>query len=352
MEYVRLSSLDLSDSIGKRVNVIFMVKALDIRPQKNGGEFITLIMKDRTKEKEAKIFGVSDAIKKLVQEGLVYKAQVDVSKYDRSSDGIGCVIYSIEASNIRPEQLADWSPYLSHASDIVGKALSMMNEGVYKDIAYELLYRNWDKLVIWVGGKSIHHTELGSLLTHTAEVVETAIKLADIYNGVYGSRFINMDLLIAGALLHDIGKIKELDVDISSGISNYSINSLFMNHIVFGVIQVHDCASKLGYNIDSEEVKLLEHVICAHHGKLEYGSPVKPAIPEATIVSISDGVSAEMWIYNRELSKLSGGEASSSWSNGKLSSIYKEIDKGKERMDGREIDDVERQCNEESRIVI
>lgn len=350
MDYVRLSNIDFKGSIGKRVDTVFIVKSFDIRPQKNGGEFMTLILKDKAVEKEAKIFSITDRVKQIVKEGLVYRGKLDISKYSRSPDGIGCILYSIESSEIMPEQLAEWNPYLGRASDIIGKALSMMREGIYKAIAYELLYTQWDKLVLWAGGKSRHHTELGSLLAHTAEVTDTAIQIGLVYKKVYGESFINMDLLIAGAMLHDIGKLNELSIDKASGNVSYTVDSVFKSHIITGLLEIHDCANKLGYNADSEEVKLLEHLILSHHGKLEYGSPVKPAVPEAAILHISDGISAEMWVYNREMSKMQGGEVHSSWSNGQISSVYKEVLKGINKKEIR--DGVEEQCEEESIIMI
>lgn len=350
MEYSRLSSIDFKESIGKRIDTVFIVKSFDIRPQKNGGEFMSIVMKDRGIEKEAKIFSITDRVKHLVKEGLVYRGKLDISRYSRSSDGIGCVLYSIEASDILPEQLAEWNPYLGRASDVVGKALTLMREGVYKAITYELLYNQWDKLVLWAGGKSMHHTELGSLLAHTAEVTETAIQIGLVYRGVYGEQFINMDLLIAGALLHDIGKIKELEIDKSSGNVSYTLDSVFRSHVISGLLEIHDCAHKLGYDIESEEIKLLEHLIISHHGKLEYGSPSKPVVPEATILHISDGLSADMWVYNREMNKIHGGESSSSWSGGQLNSVYKEVLKGIDKKESK--DEVEKQCEEESVIMI
>jgi len=132
--------------------------------------------------------------------------------------------------------------------------------------------------------KSVHHGFIGGLLEHTLSVVS----LCDYYCKVYP--ILNRDLLLTAAMLHDIGKTEELS---PFPMNDYTDDGQLLGHIMIGAERIHDKAGEIpGFpkKLESE----LKHCILAHHGELEYGSPKKPALPEALALNLADNTDAKM----------------------------------------------------------
>ncbi len=132
--------------------------------------------------------------------------------------------------------------------------------------------------------KSVHHSFSGGLLEHTLSVV----KFCDYMAGAYP--ILNRDLLIAAAMCHDIGKIKELSVFPKN---DYTDDGQLLGHIVIGVEMIGAAIAAIP-DFPPKLAAELKHCIVAHHGELEYGSPKKPAIPEAFALNFADLADARM----------------------------------------------------------
>lgn len=123
--------------------------------------------------------------------------------------------------------------------------------------------------------------------------------------------FLSLDLLLSGILFHDIGKTVELN-DVKD--CGYSTKGKLIGHIGIGAYMVDEIAEKTGHK-GSEEVDLLKHLILAHHGKLEWGSPVEPRIPESVALHMIDHMDAMFYSQFKQLKDVAPGE----WtSNNKL----------------------------------
>lgn len=347
MEYTRLRDVKLEDKISQRVFICFVLRNKVVREQRDGvTKFVTFDMVDREKAVDAKIFGVDDKMLEILTEGCVYNAAVDVKPYAKSKTGYSCIIYNIEKSDLSPESFADWASDLDGQAKIVQTAIEDTIETYYGKIAYAVLLRYWGKFSRWQAASGQHHTQLGGLITHTAEVVHQCEILADYYNYKYGDTFINKPLLLQAALLHDVCKCDELEVDVQSGQTKYSTYATLQTHImgILEVVAVEAFNQKIGYQVQKtdditgeeiplkqdeqleeeiEAVKLLQHVLAAHHGKLEFGSPITPNTPEAYILNVADELSAVMYKFNREFSEIEPGTAQTKW-NGTMTSYYKD----------------------------
>ena len=132
--------------------------------------------------------------------------------------------------------------------------------------------------------KTIHHSFIGGLLEHTLGVT----KLADNFATNYP--FLNRDLLITSAILHDIGKTKELS---PLPENDYTEEGNFLGHIVIGTDMVSLEISKIE-NFPKDLELQLKHCILSHHGELEHGSPKKPALAEAIALNFADNMDAKM----------------------------------------------------------
>ena len=161
----------------------------------------------------------------------------------------------------------------------------------------------YDAFVHNPAGMKLHHAYIGGLLQHSVDVTELAVAMADRIENV------DKDLVIAGALLHDIGKIKEISAEIGFPYTNAG---RFMGHIAMTSLMVQEAALKL--NMPAQRLEQLQHILLSHHGENEKGSPVACATREAFIVHYADEINAVMnqfeqregngaWEYNRMLGR-------------------------------------------------
>lgn len=146
---------------------------------------------------------------------------------------------------------------------------------------------------------SIHHDMRGGLLYHTFRMVYNALYVSKVYTTL------NLELLVCGTALHDIGKLTELDTD-ELGSADYSVDGRLFGHAVIGMEMVSEESKKGPYN--EEEVRQLRHMIASHHGSLEYGAITTPATPEAFILHELDMIDSRMYIFEKEMGKVDPGE--------------------------------------------
>lgn len=149
----------------------------------------------------------------------------------------------------------------------------------------EAIYTSYEKeLATAVSAKKVHHAYVGGHLQHSLEVTKLSLAIVDTLQ--LSEAIVNRDLLIAGSLIHDLGKLRTYEV--SGPVIDYNDDGLLLDHIVKGI-----CMLKEHETPDNEKlVRILTHIIASHHGKLEYGSPITPKLLEAQIISFADGISA------------------------------------------------------------
>jgi 3'-5' exoribonuclease len=141
------------------------------------------------------------------------------------------------------------------------------------------------KLELTPGSVNGHHAKLGGLLLHVFEVTSIA-------RGTAKTMGANTDLVVAGALLHDIGKVEAYGID--GGIFANTPCGLLLGHVVLGCLMLERRMAALGHRVCTEGQLLdLQHMILSHHGSLEFGSPVQPMTTEAEIVHWADEASAK-----------------------------------------------------------
>ena len=137
--------------------------------------------------------------------------------------------------------------------------------GVYGMLVCTLLEENREKLITWAAGKSVHHNIRGGLLYHTYTMLQSASQLYKVYKNILP---LDRDLLFAGVILHDIGKVRELSCSSIMSI-DYTPDGNLLGHLFIGAEMVGECARKLG--LPEEKTLLLQHMLLSHHGKREMG---------------------------------------------------------------------------------
>lgn len=165
----------------------------------------------------------------------------------------------------------------------------------------------WEQFVRNPAAKSFHHAYIGGLLEHSVDVAETSLAIAATVPGT------DRDMVIAGALLHDIGKIDEISPDIGFA---YTEAGHLLGHITSGVLLIDAVASRVQFLSEADRKSLL-HIVLSHHGSREKGSPVGYATQEAVIVHYADEMNAvlqqfsttgekegQLWSYNKMLGSM------------------------------------------------
>jgi 3'-5' exoribonuclease len=163
--------------------------------------------------------------------------------------------------------------------------------------------RYGDRLRIWPAALSVHHAYRGGLLEHVLKLAEVGEVLARAYDA-------DADLLLAAAVLHDLGKVEELMYD---GATTYTPRGNLIGHITLGVSMVRDAVREIdGFPLDLQT--RIEHLIVSHHGAREHGSPVEPMSVEAFIFSAMDDLDATLHQVRRHVQNDRG--------DGELTSYY------------------------------
>ncbi len=295
----RLKLKDLRS--GNTYQTALMIREITEKKDKNGRAYLVVKMSDG--EDEADMF-VWDASAEGFQmkPGNVCNVTVSVTQYnDRPSyslknlsiDPSLRVIDFVPSAPVDPEVL--YAECLEKIEGMKNDQLKRLTKAIYTD------YR--DKLVWWGAAKAVHHTRTGELLWHVVRMERMAEEAAKQYE--YADR----DLLISGILLHDIGKLFELETS-EFGITDYTIPGQLCGHAFLGAEVIRKYAQKT--DLSPELTRLLVHIILSHHGKAEYGAVTKPATIEAAIVHYLDMMDSHLYIYEKEYERVPPGSLSDS----------------------------------------
>lgn len=190
-----------------------------------------------------------------------------------------------------------------HYQELIKLLKGFKNE-VYRDITIHLLEKYEDAFLHYPAAIYIHHNVYGGLFWHSYTLVKNILAIQDNYN--YAN--VDWELLISGAILHDLGKVIEIN---NIAANDYSLEGKLLGHISLGNSQVVKAAHELGFinyetGLQNQSVTLLEHLILASHGKHDFGSPIEPHTLEAIILSTFDNLDARIYRTNEELSKING----------------------------------------------
>lgn len=180
------------------------------------------------------------------------------------------------------------------------KKVNEFKDEELKAIVKDIMLTNREALEVYPAAYRLHHAIVGGLMLHTASIVEMAEKTCEVYPNI------NREILLSGAILHDVAKTFEMQTGKTGLCSGYTVGGELIGHLVKGAIFIDETAKKLG--IDSEKVTLLEHMILSHHGVPEYGSPVRPMFLEAEILSTLDALDATIFEINNATGKVEAGE--------------------------------------------
>ena len=158
----------------------------------------------------------------------------------------------------------------------------------------------WEKFKDWPAAVTHHHAYVGGLLEHSVATTRISNYIAKAYRSL-GMK-IDMDLVTAGALLHDIGKLEAYTLNPAP---NIVTAGNIIDHVALGYRILSNLADEYGLGKKDQKLSLaLAHIILSHHGSKEFGSPVLPATPEALIVSAADDLDFKLFCWQESVSVL------------------------------------------------
>jgi len=183
--------------------------------------------------------------------------------------------------------------------DLFRKLIAEISHKELHDFVDSVFFKHglWEKFKSWPAAVSLHHAYTAGLLEHSVSVAIGAMDLARHYS-VFKIP-VNMNLIIAGSLLHDIGKLESYTM---SPTPQVTVHGVAIEHITLGYGMFMRFAE--AENLNKDITAALGHIIASHHGRLEYGSPVLPATPEAFIVSAADNVDFALAYWKAQIDAL------------------------------------------------
>src|ERR1043166_6528400 len=269
------------------ISTFFLVQNKEIRQKKTGEPYLSLLLGDRTGELDAKMWdNVAEVVEAFDRDdfvrvkGLIQifhnRPQLTIHKMRRLTDTEVDFADYFPASQRDAEEM--WKELRSIVQNLQNSHLQGLLNALLDDEEIARRYR------VAPAAKQIHHAFLGGLLEHVLSLCMLARMTASHYGNV------DVDLLLTGVVLHDIGKIYELNYE--RGFS-YSDEGQLLGHINIGLRMVADKLRGLP-QFPRQLASLVEHMILSHHGQLEFGSPKLPQFPEALLLHYLDDLDSKM----------------------------------------------------------
>ncbi len=290
-----------------KISDIFLLKKKEILKTKNNDNYLSVVLSDCSGDIEGKLWRIGENSYNDLTEG---KPVVITGRIDKFKDKLQINIEKISCLNNPSEEILNslipstdkdisklYQSILSLKNSLTNKYLiKLIDKVLFKDKEFS------DKFKLAPAASKLHHAYRGGLLEHTLSVT----RLCDMFSKKYPE--INRDLILTGALLHDIGKVEEYD----NITFKRTTTGKLLGHISIGVVSVDRKISTIK-NFPDKLEQAVKHLILSHHGELEWGSPVQPCTVEAVMLHYADNIDSKIetfsdrnsektgWQYNKSL---------------------------------------------------
>ena len=284
---------------GETLDQVFLVREKDLRTTKSGDLYVNCVLADRTGRIPARMWKASESIFNAIPADGFLHAKGRTEEYR------GNLQFVIEACRpMAPDKVnlpdfvpvteldveATWNELLEILRAVKDKPLRGLIKKFVEDRELVAAFKRAP------ASMQLHHPFIGGLLEHTLNVARAAKALLPLYPSI------NADLVLAGVLLHDMGKAAELTGETSM---QYTERGMLVGHITIAAIWVQQkadaLANELGEPFPPKTLNLLQHIILSHHGSMEFGSPKLPAIPEAFFIHFLDNLDAKAWMTTHHI---------------------------------------------------
>ena len=296
-----MGKMRLTAQIGGTTEGFCLVKSVAARTDVKGSEYLDFVLADSEGECVAKLWNYSRAYHGVFEPDDIIKVRGSVQIWkDNEQFKIDRIRHVTPEDDVDMNELVPCAPFdpVAMYDELYDIAQSFKDDDLRRLVQY-LLRENREQLLLFPAGVKLHHATRSGLLHHTLSIVHMAQSILQLYP------WLNGDLLLAGATLHDIGKLVELDTGTLGLAGAYTAAGQLLGHISIGMSMVAQAAEVT--MVPPEKAMLIEHMLLSHHGNPEYGSPRLPMVPEAEVLSVCDLLDSRLYEMHAALETVAPG---------------------------------------------
>lgn len=290
-----LKFTNLSDG---QVETFVLIKSAEVRTNRNGGIYLDLNLESGTEAINAKLWDYDEKLCGKYDVGDFVKVRGILSDYKGKDQlKINRIRKVVAEDNVNLSDFVPSAPYEAEYmwSILINTINSFIDED-FKKLTLTILTKHKKEFCEYPAAYRLHHAIRSGLLMHTLSIVRLAEHICEIYP------FINRDMLLCGAMLHDIAKIGEYDVTNTGIAAGYTDKGNLIGHLVLGAIEVEKACEEL--KIPEKKAMLIEHMIISHHGKPEFGAAMPPKTLEAEMLYMLDTIDSKVYEIHEKIEKL------------------------------------------------
>lgn len=283
------------------VDIFLLIKSAEEKTTRNGKPYLAFTFQDTSGEMSGNHWDATEEDVANFTPGTVVKLQGKREEYNGTPQlRIRQLRIAEDGEPSNPDLYVERAPMKKEKMiDLFSKAIfDITNPNMNRIVRY-IMNKYQKEFFQAPAAKKNHHAFVGGLAFHTVSMLNIARTIVEQYPDI------NQSLLFSGLILHDVGKVIELTGPTAT---EYTLEGKLMGHIVIVNEEITKACAQLKIDETSEEVVLLKHMVLAHHGELEYGSPVRPQLREAEILYYIDQIDAKINMMNAALGKTEVGE--------------------------------------------
>ena len=296
--YKRFADIAMNGSEGTSCLLV----SVEERRTRKDATYCALTLRDGAQDIIANMWNWSkEQILKKVEEGTAVWVELDKKLFNEQESYV-CKGIDTAPPDVVPEQFKICSPYSGEQMYdwLMKQAGKLDPDNPAVRLTKALYEENREQLLFWAAAKSIHHNIYGGLLYHTFRMVWSALELYPVYGNPTGGAHLNKELLICGTMLHDIGKLREMETD-QMGSAEYTVEGNLLGHLLLGVemIDREVWSHPDLFDENDERILALKHMVASHHGTLEWEAIKIPGLAEAMFLHFLDNLDAKMYVFEK-----------------------------------------------------
>ena len=283
---------------GDRIIIQALVGQVSQGTNKSGSPYLNVELRDSSGAMNCKKWEIEDGDKDILLPGNIVEVQLECLTYNDSLQGKIIKVLPVDIDNVDVTRFIKAPPIpKEELVERFNKLVDSVKEPTLKKYLDYFIKKFGKTIYIAPAASSVHHEFSSGLLMHSVCLAEHADYFAKFYPDI------DRDLLVTGALLHDFGKMIELE---GPSVYHYTVEGKLLGHISIMCAEVRMATKEMG--IEGEYPVLLEHMILSHHGQLEFGSPVMPLTREALLLSLIDNLDSKMLVLDKAYEDVKPGE--------------------------------------------
>lgn len=282
----------------------WLIKTAEKKVNVKGAAYLDLILCDKKGEISGKLWDYNELSHGTYQAGDLVKIRGTVTQFNGNDQLRIDRIRKVNEND--GVNIADFVPTAEYSGEMmlgqIMNVIASVKDEELKHLTFALVKDREEKILFWPAAFKLHHAVRGGLLYHTLSIIKLCEGVCSIYPAV------DRDLLMCGAIVHDLCKIDEFDISSAGLVTGYSVKGELLGHLVMGAVRIEEKAKQLG--IDTEKAMLLQHMVISHHGEPDFGAAVRPMFLEAEILSELDKLDATINEITSATADLKEGEFS------------------------------------------